>query len=81
MLTEKRQKIMEDMQKQQQANPLYQKMMDQVQIIQNLSNENNMLREKIKYMDEKMQQLLSQSIQDRKEVKELRIKVESTIML
>ena len=81
ILTEKRQKIMEDMQKQQQANPLYQKMMDQVQIIQNLSNENNMLREKIKYMDEKMQQLLSQSIQDRKEVKELRIKVESTIML
>jgi len=71
-ITEKRQKMIEDMQKQQQSNPLYQKMMDQVEIINNLSNENNMLREKIKYMDEKMRELLSKSIQDRKELQQLR---------
>jgi len=71
-ITEKRQKMIENMQKQQQSNPLYQKMMDQVEIINNLSNENNMLREKIKYMDEKMRELLSKSVQDRKELQQLR---------
>jgi glycosyltransferase involved in cell wall biosynthesis len=71
-LTEKRQKMMDEMQKQQMANPLYPKMMEQVHIIQNLANENNMLREKIKYMDEKMQQMLSQSIKDRTELKQLK---------
>jgi len=71
-ISEKRKKMIENMQKQQQSNPLYQKMMDQVEIINNLSNENNMLREKIKYMDEKMRELLSKSIQDRKELQQLR---------
>jgi glycosyltransferase involved in cell wall biosynthesis len=64
-----REKMMEDMQKQQMVNPLYPKLMEQMQIIQNLANENNMLKEKIKYMDEKMNQLLAQSIKDRKELK------------
>jgi len=71
-LSVKRQKMIEDMQRKQQSNPLYQKMMEQVEIINNLSNENNMLREKIKYMDEKMRELLSKSIQDRKELQQLR---------
>jgi len=68
----KREKMIEDMQKQQQSNPLYSKMMEQVQIIENLSNENNMLREKIKHTDDKMRELISQSIKDRKELQELR---------
>jgi len=68
----KREKMMEDMQKQQQSNPLYPKMMEQVQIIQNLSNENNMLREKMKHIDDKMRELITQSIKDRKELQELR---------
>ena len=68
----KREKMIEDMQKQQQSNPLYSKMMEQVQIIQNLSNENNMLREKIKHTDDKMRELISQRIKDHKELQELR---------
>jgi glycosyltransferase involved in cell wall biosynthesis len=68
----KREKMIEDMQKQQQSNPLYSKMMEQVQIIQNLSNENNMLREKIKHIDDKMRELISQRIKDHKELQELR---------
>ena len=68
----KREKMIEDMQKQQQSNPLYPKMMEQVQIIQNLSNENNMLREKIKHIDDKMRELISQRIKDHKELQELR---------
>jgi glycosyltransferase involved in cell wall biosynthesis len=71
-LTKKREKIMEDYQKQQINNPVYQKMMEQVQIIQNLASENNMLREKIKYLDEKMNKMIAQSIQDRKELKKLK---------
>jgi len=68
----KREKMIQDMQRQQQSNPLYPKMMEQVQIIQNLSNENNMLREKMKHMDDKMRELITQSIKDRKELHELR---------
>jgi len=71
-LTVKRQKMMEEMQKQHTANPLYPKIMEQVQIIQQLFTENNDLKEKIKYMDEKMKELLVQSIKDRKELQILK---------
>jgi mevalonate kinase len=71
-LTEKRQKMMEDMQKQHISNPLYPKIMEQVHIIQQLASENNLLKERIKYLDEKMKELLAQSIKDRKELKFLK---------
>ena len=71
-LTVKRQKMMEEMQRQQTANPLYPKIMEQVQIIQQLASENNALKEKIKYIEEKMKELLAQSIKDRKELAKLR---------
>uniref|UniRef100_A0A6C0KW10 Glycosyltransferase 2-like domain-containing protein n=1 Tax=viral metagenome TaxID=1070528 RepID=A0A6C0KW10_9ZZZZ len=71
-LTIQRKKIAEDMQIKQTTNPLYPKLMEQVQIIQNLYIQNNMLTEKIKYMEEKMNQLLVQSINDRKELKQIK---------
>jgi len=71
-LTIKREKMIQDMQRQQLSNPLYPKLIEQVQIIQKLANENNILNEKIKYMEEKMNQLLAQSIKDRKELKLLK---------
>ena len=71
-LTVKRQKMMEEMQRQQTANPLYPKIMEQVQIIQQLASENTALKEKIKYIEEKMKELLAQSIKDRKELAKLR---------
>jgi seryl-tRNA synthetase len=71
-LTEKRKKMQEEMQKQQSANPLYPKMMEQIQIIQQLASENNILKEKNKYLDEKMKELLAQSIKDRKDLAKFR---------
>ena len=71
-LTEKRKKMMEEMQKQQTTNPLYPKIMEQVHIIQELASENNLLKERVKYLDEKMKELLAQSIEDRKELKNLK---------
>ena len=71
-LTEKRTKMLNEMQKQQLSNPLYAKMMEQVQVIQQLVTENNMLKEKIQYMEQKMKELLVQSINDRKELAKLR---------
>lgn len=71
-LTIQRKKLAEDMQIKQTTNPLYPKIMEQVQIIQNLHLQNSMLTEKIKYMEEKMNQLLVQSINDRKELKQMK---------
>jgi hypothetical protein len=72
----KRKKMVEDMQRQQTSNPLYPKIIEQVQIIQNLSLQNNVLTEKIKYMEEKMKELLVNSVNDKKHLKEVNQKLE-----
>jgi hypothetical protein len=75
-LTIQRKKMIEDMQKQQMVNPLYPKIVEQIHIIQGLANENTMLKEKIKYMEDKLNQLLVQSIKDRKELQKYQIQVQ-----
>ena len=71
-----REKKLEEYQSHQNANPVYQKMMEQVEIIKNLSIENNMLREKNNFIEEKINKIIQQSIQDKKEIKELKKKIE-----
>jgi hypothetical protein len=71
-ITLKREIMIKDAQKQMEQNPLYPKLMEQVQIIQNLAAQNNMLQQQVRHLDDTIKKILAQSIDERKELKRLK---------